>query len=126
MKIKVNEKIAVGFAITQKSTTPSGNAYWQIDYLFNGICIHSAHTGPISGNPNPIDMLDRKFTVTQYHFQDIPNPDPQPMGKDYEGRTIKAGSVNPGGSSSRPCWWEEIGITHRQAIIEAVDQIVED
>ena len=125
MKIKVNEKIAVEPQIIQKSTTPSGNAYWKIDYMYNGVCIHSAATGCISGNPNPIEMLDRKFTVNQYHFQDVPNPDPQPVGKDYEGRTIKAGSLSEGGPS-RPCWWEEVGKTHRQAIIEAIDQIMED
>lgn len=121
MKIKVTEKIIVEPQIIQKSTTPSGNAYYQIDYLYQGFCIHSAATGCISGNPNPIDMLDRKFTVNQYHFQDVPNPDPQPTGDDYKGRTIKVGS-----SDSRPCWWEEIGKTHRQAIIEAIEQIVED
>jgi hypothetical protein len=121
MKIKIEEKgKEIGIAITKKQTCPAGTAYWQIDYLYRGICIHSAGTGAIWGNPNPIEMLDRKFTVNQYHYQDIPTPDPQPVGKDYEGRTIKVGS-----SDGRPCWWEEVWKTHRQAIIESLEQIVD-
>ena len=120
MKIKVNEKISVSFEITQKSTTPSGNAYWQIDYMYQGICIHSATTGCISGNPNPIDMLDRIFEKTVYFYQDIPNPTPKPGVEEF-GRKICAGTAG-----GRPAWWEISPITHRQAIIDAVAQIIED
>ena len=71
MKIKINEEIAVEVKITQKQTCPAGTAYYNIDYLIDRICIHSAATGAIYGEPNPIAMLDRNYTITECHYQDI-------------------------------------------------------
>ncbi len=121
MKIKVNEKIAVGVKITQTMVCPAGSAYYTIDYLYNGICIHSATTGAIHGEPNHIAMLDRSYTWTEPHYQDIPNPEAKPEGDAALGRKISSGSYG-----GRNAWWEEKNNTHRQAIIEAIAQIVED
>ncbi len=118
MKIKVNENIAVGVKITQTMVSPAGTAYGTIDYMYEGVCIHSATTGAIRGEPNPIAMLDRSYTWTEPHYQDIPNPDPKP-----EGTTAK---ISAGSYGGRPAWWEEKAQTHRQAIIEAVAQIIKD
>ncbi len=119
MKIKVAEGIEVGVAITETSRCPSGSAYYTIDYLIDGVCIHSATTGAIYGNPNPIAMLDRLYTWTEEHYQDVLNPDPVPEGDERKGRTISGGTVG-----SRHAWWEEFSQTHRQAIIKAAAQIV--
>jgi len=121
MKIKVNDKIVVEPRINQTSVTPSGNAYYNIDYLVDGICVHNATTGCIGGAPNPIAMLDRTYSYSEYHYQDIPNPDPQP-----ESLPISDGKLCGGSSGGRPCWWVEKEKTHRQAIIDAVSQIVPD
>jgi hypothetical protein len=51
--------------------------------------------------------------------QDIPNPDPQPEDYHKQDRTIKVGTVG-----GRDAWWEEKSKTHRQAIIDAVAQII--
>ena len=119
MKIKVTEEIAVGVKITQTMVCPAGSAYHTIDYLVDGICIHSATTGAIYGEPNPIAMLDRSYSSQTIHYQDIPGPDPKPAEL---GTTAR-----PGGSGTigeRPAWWDQISKTHRQAIIDAVAQIV--
>lgn len=120
MKVRVNEQIVVEVKVTQTMVCPAGTAYYTIDYLVNGLCVHSATTGAIYGSPNPIEMLDRMYTYSEYHYQDTPNPDPMPEGEDAKNRIIKSGSVG-----GRRAWWEEKGKTHRQAIIEAVAQIVE-
>ena len=119
MKIKINEKIAVTVKVTQTNVCPAGSAYYTIDYLLDGMCIHSATTGAIYGTPNPITMLDRNFTWSETHYQDIDNPDSRP--EDVQGRIIKFGS-----SGGRPAWWEEKSKTHRQAIIDAVNQLKQD
>lgn len=126
MKIKVNEKIAVGVKITQKMVCPAGTAYYSIDYMYespNGekICVHSAGTGAIYGEPNPIAMLDRTFSWSEPHFQDIPDPDRKPEGEAARGRKICVGR-----HGGRNAWWDEREKTHRQAIIDAVAQIVEE
>ena len=121
MKIRVDEKITVDVKITQTMVCPAGTAYWTIDYLIDGICVHSATTGAIYGSPNPIEMLDRKFTYVEYHYQGIPNADPEPTGEEAKGRNIQCISVD-----GKRAWKEEKGKTHRQAIIEAVSQIVTD
>jgi len=94
---------------------PAGTAYYTIDYLIDGVCIHSATTGAIYGAPNPIAMLDRFFTWNEYHYQDIDNPDPEPEG---------IAGIKKGTTGGRPAWWIEKSKTHRQAIIDAVSQIV--
>jgi len=127
MKVRVNDKITAEVKITQTTVCPerencgSGTAYYTIDYLINGVCIHSATTGAIYGSPNPIAMLDRFFTVSEYHYQDIASPDPMPTGDEAKNRKLGRGT-----SGGRPAWWEEKGKTHRQAIIEAVAQIVKE
>jgi hypothetical protein len=122
MKIKVNDKIVVDVQVTQKGPlTPGGLAYWQIDYMVGGVCIHSATTGAIHGNPDVVAMLDRQYDNTIYHYQDIPNPDNEPTGDERKNRRIGSGT-----SSGRPAWWESIEITHRDAIIKAYSQLVID
>lgn len=121
MEIKINDKITVEVKIIKTSDCPAGSAYYTIDYLIGGICIHSATTGAIYGNPNPIAMLDRYFTYNEYYYQDVNNPTPKPTDNDAVGRTIGSGTVG-----KRPAWWEEKSKTHRQAIIEAVNQIVKE
>jgi hypothetical protein len=118
MKIKVNDEIVVEVKITQKQTCPAGTAYWNIDYMINGVCIHNAATGAIWGNPNPIKMLDDEYEWTEHHYQDISNADPIPV--DRIGKKISVGTSN-----SRDCWWEQKSKTHRQAIIDAVAQLVD-
>jgi hypothetical protein len=119
MKIRINDKIVVEVQVTQTMVCPAGTAYYDINYLIDGMCIHSATTGTIWGQPDVIAMLDRKFTRTsEYHYQDGNNPDPIPT--DNADVKLHQGSVN-----GRLAWWTEEGITHRQAIIEAVSQIVE-
>ena len=120
MKARINDQIVVEFKITQTTVCPAGTAYYTIDYLIDGICVHSATTGAIYGAPNPIEMLDRMYTYSEYHYRDVLNPDPEPTGDNAKGRAIKFGS-----SGGRPAWWEEKGKTHRQAIIDAVSQIVD-
>lgn len=121
MKVKVNEKIAVDVKITQTMVCPAGTAYYTIDYLIDGVCVHSATTGAIHGAPNPIEMLDRMYTYSEYHYQDVLDPDPEPTGDNAKYQAIRVGT-----SGGRPAWWEEKGKTHRQAIIDAVSQIVVD
>jgi len=121
MKIKVNEKIVVEVKITQTQRCPAGTAYWTIDYLIDGVCIHSATTGAIYGSPNPIEMLDRWYTWTETHYEDLPSPDPMPIGDNAKGLKLSRGS-----SGGRPAWWVERSKTHRQAIIEAIEQIVKE
>jgi len=116
MKVRVNEKIVAEVKITQTTVCPAGTAYYTIDYLIDGVCIHSATTGAIYGAPNPIAMLDRIYSLNEYHYQDIDNPDPEP-----EGIT----GIKKGSSGGRPAWWIEKSKTHRQAIIDAASQIVE-
>ena len=118
MKIKVNENIIVEPQIRQTSTTPSGNAYYNISYLIDGICVHNATTGCISGSPNPIAMLDHTYESTETHYQDIANPDPAP-------ESVQNGKIQIGSVGGRPAWWIVRQKTHREAIIEAVAQIVE-
>lgn len=117
MKVKVAEGIVVEVQTIQKQTCPAGTAYWQVDYLVDGLCIHSATTGAIFGNPDVIAMLDREYEVTDYHYQDIENPDPKPEHK-------KGMFLGEGTTSGRPAWWQTRKITHRQAIIDAY-QIIE-
>lgn len=119
MKIKVTPEIVVDVEIIQKQVCPAGSSYWDINYLVDGICIHNATTGAIYGKPNPIATLDREFDTTEYHYQDIPNPDPEPQGDERKGRSLGGGS-----SSNRPAWWEVKHKTHREAIINAVNQVV--
>jgi hypothetical protein len=123
MKIRVNDTIAVEIKITPKNYTTREyltGGYYNIDYLIGGICIHNAATGYISsGEPNPIAMLDQPYTIREYHYQDISNPDPQPTDGIMYGKTISVGSV-----AGRPCWWAERDVTHRAAIIAAVSQII--
>ena len=119
MKVKVNEKIAVEVKITQTMQCSRGTAYYTIDYMIDGICVHSATTGAIYGAPNPIAMLDRYYTWSEYHYQDIPNPDPRPEGDAEKGRKIGFGT-----SGGRTAWWEEKSMTHRQAIVNAVAEII--
>ena len=107
--------------ITQKYVCPAGTAYWQIDYCIDGICIHSASTGAIYGSPNPIEMLESEFTWNETHYQDILNPDPVPEGEERQGRKIGVGT-----SGDRQAWFETKSKTHRQAIIDALEQIVEE
>jgi hypothetical protein len=115
MKVRVNEKIVVEVKITKTMECPAGTAYYNIDYMIDGVCIHNATTGAIYGAPNPIEMLDRQYTWTEYHYEDIPNPDPRP-----------AKYTGAGSSNGRPAWWIEKSKTHRQAIIDAVSQIVSE
>ena len=119
MKIRVNDKIVVDVKIIRTMVCPAGTAYHTIDYLIDGVCIHSATTGPIYGDPNPIAMLDRFYTWSEYHYQDIPHPDPQPIGDAVGGKKIGCGT-----SGGRPAWWEEKSQTHRQAILIAASQII--
>lgn len=118
MKIRVGQ-YEIGIEITQKMVCPAGTAYHVIDYTYRGVCIHSASTGAIYGKPNPISMLDQTYTINEEHYQDVDHPDPQPHGYNPAERTIKVGSIN-----GRPAWWEEKDKTHRQAIIEAMAQII--
>lgn len=118
MKIRI-EGAEIGVEITQKMVCPAGSAYWIIDYTLDGVCIHSASTGAIYGKPNPIAMLEATHTTDEEHYQDVPNPDPQPEGGMMYGKQIKVGSIN-----GRPAWWAENEKTHRQLIIEAMAQIV--
>lgn len=118
MKIRVTDKIAVDVRVTNTMTCPAGSAYWQIDYCVDGLCIHSATTGAIHGNPDVIAMLDRKFTRTaEPHYQDINNPDPAPVST--LAKVVHSGSVN-----GRDAWWTDETVTHRQAIIEAYSQLI--
>ena len=119
MKIRINENIAVGVKILQTMICPAGTAYYTIDYLYEDICVHSANTGAIYGEPNPIAMLDQGFTWKEPHYQDIDNPDPKP--EDIGCRNHPGGAGSYGG---RNAWWEEKAKTHRQAIIDAVAQII--
>lgn len=120
MKIKI-DNAEIGVQVTQKMVCPAGTAYWQIDYMFEGVCIHSAHIGAIYGSPNPVATLDWTYMIRpiEYHYQDISAPDPQPTDGMMYGKRIKVGSVN-----GRPAWWVEKGKTHREAIIESLGQIV--
>jgi hypothetical protein len=119
MKIKVDGKTAVEVKITCTMTCPAGSAYHTIDYLIDDICIHSATTGAIYGEPNPIAMLDRSYSSQEIHYQDILNPDPKPAGLGNDGQGGGSGTIG-----NRPAWWYQISKTHRQAIIEAVAQII--
>lgn len=120
MKVKVNKNIAVEVKTVCTMTCPAGSAYHTIDYLVDGICVHSATTGAIYGEPNPIAMLDRSFSEREYHYQDIPDPDPKPAGLGNQGFPGGSGTVG-----NRLAWWLEKSLTHRQAIVDAVAQIVE-
>jgi len=123
MNIKLNEEIAVDVQVTQSYQCPSGEAHWQIDYMVDGVCIHSATTGAIRGNPDVIAMLDRKYIVEgPYHYKDIVNPDPIP--ESTANHLIKNQMVCLTGEKSRPVWYEEITLTHREAIIKAYSQII--
>lgn len=118
MKIRVNEKITVNVKVTMTTQCPAGTAYWTIDYLVDGLCIHSATTGAIYGQPDVIAMLDRVFTrSSEYHYQDIDNPDPIPESS--SNRKVHNGTAN-----GHPAWWMDESLTHRQAIVEAYSQIV--
>jgi len=121
MKIKANDQITVDVKVTQKQVTPAGLAYWQVDYMVDGMCIHSATTGAIHGNPDVVAMLDREYDYTVYHYQDIANPDAEPTGEDRKNRRLGGGT-----SSNRPAWWENFNTTHRDAIIKAYGQLVID
>ncbi|HRQ68408.1 MAG TPA: hypothetical protein P5031_07575 [Candidatus Syntrophosphaera sp.] len=120
MKIKVNNDIVAEVRIVKKMVCRAGAAYWTVDYMIDGVCIHSADTGAIYGEPNPIAMLDRSIDWIEPHYQDIPDPDPMPADLGTPS--------NPGGSGSyngRPAWWTNKSKTHRQAIIDAAAQIIE-
>lgn len=119
MKVRVNEEIVVDVKVSQTASTPSGNGYFSVDYLVDGICIHRAFSGCVSGAPNPIAALDSCFEVTEYHYQDIPDPDPKP-----ESIPVSVGKLYGGTSGERPAWWITRRKTHRQAIIDAFAQIV--
>lgn len=116
MKIKISNNVTVDVRVVTTMVCPAGTAYYRVEYCINGLCIHAAHTGAMHGTPNVIEMLDGKHVWTETHYQDIPNPDPKP-----EDRKVCAGS-----SGGRPAWWEEKSKTHRQAILDALDQIVLD
>jgi hypothetical protein len=127
MKVKVAEGIIVDVSCHVTHSCPAGTNYWQVDYSVNGLCIHSATTGAIFGNPDIIAMLDRTFTVKEYHYQDIPNPDKKP-DVEIPGVVIKEGEIGNAfdNKKNRPVWWAEYGKTHRQAIIDAYNQLVID
>lgn len=110
MKIKVNDKIAVESRSIQTMTCPAGTAYWHVEYRYNGMVVHTAHTKAIWGNPDTIAMLDHEYEVS------IPLAT-EPKGDAAKGRRIR----NYGGDKFE----EVISVTHRQAIIAAVDQLVD-
>lgn len=119
MKIRVGEH-EIGVEIVQKHACPAGTAYYKVEYLHQGVCIHAAHTGPIYGRPNPLELLDDCYNWTETHYEDIPDADPVPEGDARQGRTIKHGEYG-----GRPAWWEICGKTHRQAIIDAMALVVD-
>lgn len=63
MKIKITiadgRDIILNVQATITTPTPSGRAYWRIDYLLaDGGCVYSAHSGAIHGTPSPVEALD--------------------------------------------------------------------
>lgn len=118
MQIKISEYIVTEVKVTQTMTCPAGTAYWTVDYCIDGLCIHSAATGAIYGNPDVIAMLDREYEVhgeTHYIDDAHPMPDPLPRGARY------------GTSGDNQAWFSPSRhVTHRQAIIDAVAQIVQN
>jgi len=120
MKIRIGEA-EIGVEITQKMLCRAGTAYHQIDYTYRGICIYSVSTGAIYGQPNPLGILDVAYEWSIPHYQDIPEADPMPEGENRVGRTIKRGTFG-----GREAWWEVHTKTHRQAIIDAIAQIITD
>ena len=114
MKIKIG-KNEVEAAIIKTYDTPAGLSYYRVEYKVDGICIHAANTGAMHGSPNPIAILDGDHTWTEYHYRDIPNPDPTPVGA----------GIKVGTAGGRKAWWEDKTKTHRQAISDAISQIVQ-
>ncbi len=49
MKIKVNNDIVAEVRIVKKMVCRAGAAYWTVDYMIDGVCIHSAVTDAIIG-----------------------------------------------------------------------------
>lgn len=117
MKIKINEQIVAEVKITQRQVCPAGTAYWGIDYQIDGITVHSATTGAIWGEPDPIAMLDRVFE----RRINLAMGEDGPEGYRKGGcGTVYRGCNDKG--HEEQTWILEL--THRQAIIEAVAQIV--
>jgi len=123
MKVRVSSEIIVGVQVTQKQVCPAGTAYWQVDYMVGGVCIHSATTGAIWGNPDIVAMLDREYEIREEHYQDIPNPDPKPENED-ESQKMGWNTIGSGTIGGRPAWWQNKMISHRQAIIDKYNQLV--
>ena len=112
MKVRINSEITVDVKVTQTMVCPAGKAYWQIDYIVDGYCIHSATTGAIYGSPDVIAMLDRKYTYSVEHDMS----DPVPTGTDHKIRYWH--------SERGDFWAEEFAATHREAIIKACNQLI--
>lgn len=114
MKIRINDTVNTDVRIIKMQVCPAGTAYYRVEYLIDGICIHAVNTGAMYGTPNPIELLDGQHCWTEYHYQDIPNPDPKPSDR----------PVGSGTAGNRPAWWEDKAKTHRQAILDNLSQVV--
>lgn len=110
MKIKINETTAVDVRVIQTTVCPAGTAYYRVEYLKDGLCIHAASTKAMYGSPDVIAMLAQTYEINEYHSMD----EPQEPG-------CHAGTVG-----GKPMWWITREVTHRQAIVDALAQIVED
>jgi hypothetical protein len=119
MQIKINDDVVVDVRVITRMVCPAGTAYYRIEYLVDGLCIHAASTEAMYGTPNVIATLDYAYEWTETHYQDIPNPDPRPKDDKVNGKNIRSGS-----SGGRPAWWIVKTKTHRQAILDALAQVV--
>ena len=119
MEIKVTDTINVTPVCTQTHTCPAGTAYWQVDYQYKGMVVHTATTGAIYGQPNPIAMLDYEHTDKRT----VRDGDPA-LGEGWtkQGEVRVLSNGNHGDYAATEYTRTQ---THRAAILAAISQLAE-
>lgn len=93
MKLKIDTGVEFEIQIEKTSGTPSGNSYWVVTYLVGGTPIYSVHTGPMSGKPCPLDILDWDHKCS---VRDFSSPRPGPYKGTLLGRAYEWSDDTPG------------------------------
>ncbi len=71
MKIKIGQRV-IEARTKEKSTTPSGNAYYVVVYSLDGETLYQHHTGCMTAPPSPVGELETLKEVWEDCAMDDP------------------------------------------------------